>query len=719
MEISKRFLFVSKMESYPDVIEHESSAKRIKLDLGESNIGELCHGEGFSGFSTTIPGPMDVSEGVSVDCDSGYEASTMESLPTPSHHASPHTDPGDRPEESLSNLSESITQTPTHMADQLDTSQDSLEVDDDNASTVSNLSELSGLSDLSGQEWKPMAGSMIWIQKQMQNGVNPRTVLSDLGVELDQIPQYVDEVTLWKLIINMLAEPPRRNKLRHVNSLDDVVRLLRGSKKVIVLTGAGVSVSCGIPDFRSRDGIYSRLAIDFPNLPDPQAMFDISFFSQDPRPFFKFARDIYPGKFQPSPCHKFIKLLEKHKKLLRNYTQNIDTLEKEANIERVIECHGSFATATCTKCGHKVTAEAIRETVLAQKIPLCEVCHAGEESSISTDELGEERDYHALVASGVMKPDIVFFGEGLPDTFHEAMSEDKTQCDLLVVIGSSLKVRPVALIPSSLPPNVPQILINREPLPHCRFDVELLGDCDVIINHLCRLLGNKWEEGIYSQEVLKQSSLLPIYPEVSKPEKRAFSKETEPNCTVDNKLLESECDECSCKCNISTNASSLTVEKDLEINCRCNTNSTSINEELGEAKSPKERHMSIDSARDSGIGDNSNFTDLETKYDDTSDENTDNKDEEDFKMFPSSSSFATAKTDLDNAADLRGLWQPKVKKSLADRLPPHSFHLVPPSRYIFPGAELFYDPDDASSQDADSNSASDSDSDAEGPIPAF
>lgn len=86
-----------------------------------------------------------------------------------------------------------------------------------------------------------------------------------------------------------------------------------------------------------------------------------------------------------------------------------------------------------------------------------------------------------------MKPDIVFFGEGLPDTFHEAMAADKSECDLLLVIGSSLKVRPVALIPSSLPAHVPQILINREPLSHCHFDVELLGDCDVIINHLSRM----------------------------------------------------------------------------------------------------------------------------------------------------------------------------------------------------------------------------------------
>lgn len=75
---------------------------------------------------------------------------------------------------------------------------------------------------------------------------------------------------IFQIIINMMSEPPRRQKLRHINTLSDVVRLIRTSKRIIVLTGAGVSVSCGIPDFRSRDGIYSRLAQDFPDLPDPQ-----------------------------------------------------------------------------------------------------------------------------------------------------------------------------------------------------------------------------------------------------------------------------------------------------------------------------------------------------------------------------------------------------------------------------------------------------------------
>lgn len=66
----------------------------------------------------------------------------------------------------------------------------------------------------------------------MAKGINPREILPDLGVENDQIPEYVDDVTIWKIIINMLAEPPRRNKLRHVNTLDDVVRLLKGRQIV-------------------------------------------------------------------------------------------------------------------------------------------------------------------------------------------------------------------------------------------------------------------------------------------------------------------------------------------------------------------------------------------------------------------------------------------------------------------------------------------------------
>jgi len=353
------------------------------------------------------------------------------------------------------------------------------------------LSDISGLSDLSGSDWKPMAGPFSWVQRQMSSGADPRELLKDMLSCDTVIPDDLDQLTLWKIIMNMLCEPPRRKKLGHVNTLRDVVDLIKTSRKIIVLTGAGVSVSCGIPDFRSRDGVYARLAVDFPDLPDPQAMFDIHYFRKDPRPFFKFAREIYPGQFEPSPCHKFIRCVEKQGKLLRNYTQNIDTLEQVVGIENVVQCHGSFATASCTVCKHKVQAEVIRADIFAQKIPYCSQCSSssiiqspGDDVEASSSNAAEQVQQPQ---PSIMKPDIVFFGEGLGDEFHNAVAKDKNEVDLLIMIGSSLKVRPVALIPSSIDPSVPQILINREPLPHLTPDVELLGDCDGIINQICSM----------------------------------------------------------------------------------------------------------------------------------------------------------------------------------------------------------------------------------------
>jgi hypothetical protein len=108
----------------------------------------------------------------------------------------------------------------------------------------------------------------------------------------------------------------------------------------------------------------------------------------------------------------------------------------------------------------------------------------------------------------VVKPDIVFFGEDLPDEFHSNLQVDKPQADLVVVIGSSLRVRPVSLIPGMVPSEVPQILINRESLPHCRFDVELLGNCDSILTHLASLLGPDYED-LTNGDKLKELEKLP------------------------------------------------------------------------------------------------------------------------------------------------------------------------------------------------------------------
>eukprot|EP01110_Echinostelium_bisporum_P009099 TRINITY_DN3232_c0_g1_i1.p1 TRINITY_DN3232_c0_g1~~TRINITY_DN3232_c0_g1_i1.p1 ORF type:complete len:251 (+),score=48.26 TRINITY_DN3232_c0_g1_i1:110-754(+) len=139
--------------------------------------------------------------------------------------------------------------------------------------------------------------------------------------------------------------------------------------------------------------------------------------------------------------------------------------------EKVVNCHGSFATATCVRCKKQVDCDAVREDILNSKIPLCTVCNDDE---------------------AFMKPDIVFFGESLPDRFDHCLFADVKKIDLLLVMGSSLQVKPVALVPDFINDkdcNIPQILINRELVaqPH-EFDYAYLGDCDSFVIELCEKL---------------------------------------------------------------------------------------------------------------------------------------------------------------------------------------------------------------------------------------
>merc|ERR1712223_1758259 len=102
------------------------------------------------------------------------------------------------------------------------------------------LSDISGLSELSGSDWKPTAGPFSWVQRQMMSGTDPRELLKEILGDVDAvIPDHLDQITLWKIILNMVSDPPRRKKLTNVNTLQDVVELIRNSKKIIILTGAG------------------------------------------------------------------------------------------------------------------------------------------------------------------------------------------------------------------------------------------------------------------------------------------------------------------------------------------------------------------------------------------------------------------------------------------------------------------------------------------------
>jgi hypothetical protein len=131
-------------------------------------------------------------------------------------------------------------------------------------------------------------------------------------------------------------------------------------KNIIILTGAGISTSAGIPDFRTKGtGLYDNLQ-EY-NLPYAEAVFDISYFRSKPQAFYTLAKEIMPGKYAPTLTHHFIKFLDDKGILLRCYTQNIDGLERLAglNEDKLVEAHGTFATSKCIKCHYKVESDVI------------------------------------------------------------------------------------------------------------------------------------------------------------------------------------------------------------------------------------------------------------------------------------------------------------------------------------------------------------------------
>ena len=321
-----------------------------------------------------------------------------------------------------------------------------------------------------------------------------------------------DEAYFSLLTLAFSRELAKRAKLETYNTVDDAVRLIQRSKNIVVLTGAGISTSLGIPDFRSKStGLYSQLENLGLGVNDPQEVFNIEVFREDPSIFYSIAKNILPeDNTQFTPTHAFIAMLQNKGKLLTNYSQNIDNIEANAGIrrEKLVQCHGSFATATCQRCRHQVAGDAIFDDVKAGKIPRCARCIAALQNNRTAkrkrsrnsassrrsrrydgDSSGDDDDYD-IPTAGVMKPDITFFGEALPDEFGRRLVEhDRNLVDLVIVIGTSLKVAPVSEVVPYLPPDIPQIYISRTPVSHINFDIDLLGDCDVVVAELCRRAG--------------------------------------------------------------------------------------------------------------------------------------------------------------------------------------------------------------------------------------
>eukprot|EP00536_Pseudo-nitzschia_multiseries_P015869 jgi/Psemu1/299116/fgenesh1_pm.968_\ len=248
--------------------------------------------------------------------------------------------------------------------------------------------------------------------------------------------------------------------------------------KIIALVGAGASCSAGIPDFRTPGtGLYDQLS-EY-NLPFPEAIFDLGYYKNNPMPFVDLCKAIWPGQEsgpKPTLSHTFLKLLEEKKLLHRIYTQNIDGLEALAGVstDKLVECHGHFRSSSCVACKTRMPIDDCQRTVVERGAPpTCQSC------------------------GSLVKPDVVFFGEEMPSRFCDLIDSDVEECDLLLILGTSLMVMPVAGIPSWVSPKCPRVLLNRELAggigsgrgARSKTDLFLKGDCDDTVRNLCDLAG--------------------------------------------------------------------------------------------------------------------------------------------------------------------------------------------------------------------------------------
>lgn len=190
------------------------------------------------------------------------------------------------------------------------------------------------------------------------------------------------------------------------------------ARNVVALSGAGISTAAGIPDFRGPQGLYVTRRYD------PDTVFDIHAFQRDPAPFYEFTRD-FLGTFhdiEPTFAHRFLARFEEDGRLTAVVTQNIDWLHQKAGSTNVISVHGDYWTSHCLACHAEYDLEHMERAVREVEVPRCR-------------------------CGGVLKPDVVFFGEPVHDL--ELAAAVIADCDLLLVLGSSLNVYPAAFLPES------------------------------------------------------------------------------------------------------------------------------------------------------------------------------------------------------------------------------------------------------------------------------
>ena len=200
--------------------------------------------------------------------------------------------------------------------------------------------------------------------------------------------------------------------------VERLAELLGRSRRAVALTGAGVSVPSGIPDFRTPEtGLWANV--------DPMEVAHIDVFQRDPERFWSYYRPRFEtlGDKEPNRAHEALAELERRGLIEGVITQNIDRLHRAAGSETVIEVHGSIETSSCTECGAAFGLEEMDALFDGRGVALCSDC------------------------GGAVKPDVVLFGEMLPERAMLEAQSLAAAADLILCAGSSLAVHPVAGLP--------------------------------------------------------------------------------------------------------------------------------------------------------------------------------------------------------------------------------------------------------------------------------
>ncbi len=211
-----------------------------------------------------------------------------------------------------------------------------------------------------------------------------------------------------------------------------LAEMVANASKIAFLTGAGASTSSGVPDFRSSSGVYQTTSEEF---------FSIDSFCEDPQrfyanfaPFYRIITEAKPN----SGCLAIAELERRCGKRVDVVTQNIDGLHGAAGSSRVWEIHGTLRTASCLTCERQFSSDYFREDLAVGRTPRC-------------------------ACGGVLKPDVTFYGENLPERAYVEAQRAMWEARLLIVLGTSLQVYPAAGLPRECDAGTPFVVINKTP----------------------------------------------------------------------------------------------------------------------------------------------------------------------------------------------------------------------------------------------------------------